>query len=158
MAHQTEEKIKTIFDTSTRNELIQRINLLNENHKPIWGKMNVFQALKHNTYWNGWVLEKDSHTYKQTFIGKIFGKFMLKKMIKNEKPFDKNVPTSDQFKVKETSGDLEGEKLKWISLTKAYENYDKPDFVHDFFGKMTKEQVGILVFKHSDHHLRQFGV
>ena len=82
MAHRTEEKIKTIFETSTRNGLIQRIILLNENHKPIWGKMNVFQMLKHNTYWNRWILGKDSHTYKQTFMGKIFGKIELKRMIK----------------------------------------------------------------------------
>ena len=157
MAHQTKGKTKTIFETSIRDELIHRINLLNDSHKPIWGQMSVFQMLQHNTYWNGWILGNNNHTYKQSFIGKVFGMIALKRMIKDEKPFDKNIPTSDQFKMKETNGDLEVEKLKWISLTKAYENYDNPDFIHDFFGKMTKEQVGILVFKHSDHHLRQFG-
>lgn len=123
-----------------------------------WGKMNVFQMLKHNTYWNGWILGEDNQTYKQTFLGKIFGKIALNKMIKDEQPFDKNIPTSVPFKVKETNGDFEAEKLKWISLTEAYENYNNTDFIHDFFGKMTKEQIGILVYKHSDHHLRQFGL
>ncbi|WP_303413521.1 DUF1569 domain-containing protein [Pontibacter coccineus] len=101
---------------------------------------------------------KDSHIYKQAFVGKVFGKIALRKMIKDAKPFDQNIPTSSQFKAKEESGDLEAEKLKWISLTQAYENYHNPAFIHDFFGKMTKEQIGILVYKHSDHHLRQFGV
>ncbi|MFT2008106.1 DUF1569 domain-containing protein [Pontibacter sp. 13R65] len=150
--------MKTIFDKPTRVELIDRITLLNDNSSVQWGKMNVFQMVKHNTYWNGWILGKGNHTYHQAFLGKVFGKLALRKMIKDEKAFDKNIPTSSPFKVKETSGDLEAEKLKWISLTMDYENYHNPGFVHDFFGKMTKDQIGILVFKHSDHHLRQFGI
>ncbi|MEP6262276.1 MAG: hypothetical protein ABJ092_11900 [Gillisia sp.] len=77
-------------------------------------------------------------------MGKVFGKIALKKMIKDEKPFDKNIPTSDQFKVKETTADLESEKSEWISLVKEYENYNNPNFAHDFFGKMTKEEIGIF--------------
>ena len=150
--------MKTIFDKNIRVKLFERIGQINQNDKAQWGKMNTFQMLKHNTYWNNWILGKDDHTYKQEFIGKIFGKMALRKMIKNEKPFDKNIPTSAQFKVKESNGDLESEKSKWISLIKEYENYSNPNFVHDFFGKMTKEQIGVLVYKHTDHHLRQFGV
>ncbi|MBX2965733.1 MAG: DUF1569 domain-containing protein [Cyclobacteriaceae bacterium] len=150
--------MKTIFDSGVREKLIQRIKLLSHNHKPLWGKMNIYQMLIHNTYWNGWMLGNDEHTYKQEFLGKIFGKIALKRMVKDEKPFDKNIPTSDQFKAKELHGDLEAEKEKWISLINEYENYNNPNFVHDFFGKMTKEQIGILVYKHTDHHLRQFNV
>lgn len=151
--------MKTIFDPNVREELIGRISSLNIDHQAQWGKMNLCQMLKHNTYWNSWICGTDKkQPYKQEFLGKIFGKIALKKMIKDEKPFDKNIPTSSQFQVKETDGDPEGEKLKWISATKAYENYHNPDFIHDFFGKMTREQIGILVYKHSDHHLRQFGV
>ena len=149
--------MKTIFDKNNRDELIGRIGRINQNTKAEWGKMNVYQMLKHNTYWNGWILGKGNHTYNQTFMGKIFGKMALKKMIKDEKPFDKNIPTSAQFKAKELNGDLEAEKSKWISLLCEYENYNNPNFVHDFFGKMTKEQIGILAYKHTDHHLRQFG-
>lgn len=150
--------MKTIFDGNVREELIMRIHSLNEGHKAKWGKMNLFQMVKHNTYWNGWILGTEKHTYRQELLGKIFGKMALRKMIKDEKPFDKNIPTSSQFKVKETNGNLEAEKSEWITLTKAYEKYDNPGFIHDFFGKMTKEQIGILAYKHSDHHLRQFGV
>ncbi|GGG14051.1 DUF1569 domain-containing protein [Pontibacter amylolyticus] len=150
--------MKSIFDKPSRDEIIGRIAFLNAGSSVQWGKMNVFQMVEHNTYWNGWMLGKDGHTYKQAFLGKVFGKMALRKMIKDEEPFDRNIPTSSQFKAKETTGDLEAEKLKWIALTKAYENYDNPAFIHDFFGKMTKEQIGILVYKHSDHHLRQFGV
>ena len=150
------EQMKTIFDTDTRAQLIQRITQLDETQQPVWGKMNFYQMLKHNTYWNSWMLGIGPHTYKQEFLGKIFGKFALKRMIKDEKPLDRNIPTSDPFKVKETAGDWQAEKAKWIALIRQYENYNNPDFVHDFFGKMTTDQIGRLVYKHTDHHLRQF--
>lgn len=70
----------------------------------------------------------------------------------------KNMPAGKGFTVKEKDGDVELQKAIWIDLIAAYEHYSNPDFVHDFFGKMTKEQIGILVYKHTDHHLRQFGV
>ena len=150
--------MKTIFDRNAREELITRIEQINGNKQAQWGKMNVYQMLQHNTYWNEWILGKNDHVYKQALMGKLFGKIALKRMVKDEQPFDKNIPTSEQFKPKSVNGDLELEKLKWIALLEEYESYHNPDFVHDFFGRMTKEQIGILVYKHTDHHLRQFGV
>src|SRR5690606_12014492 len=123
--------MKSIFDENLRKELIQRIKQINESKKPVWGKMNVSQMLKHNTYWNGWILGKETNTYKQAFLGKLFGKIALKKMVKDENPFDKNIPTSNQFKVKQENTDLELEKDKWILLIKDYENYSNPNFIHD---------------------------
>lgn len=71
--------MKSIFDNNIRKQLIDRIERINQNSKAEWGKMNVFQMLKHNTYWNEWVLGEDNQTYKQSFMGRIFGKIALKK-------------------------------------------------------------------------------
>ena len=48
------------------------------------------------------------------------------------------------------------EKAKWIALIGGNADFSNPDFVHSFFGKMTKEQIGYMAHKHADHHLRQF--
>ena len=148
--------MKTIFDKATRDQLIKRINTLNENCTAQWGKMNIYQMLKHCTIWEEWILGKNKLIYKQAFIGRLFGKMVLKNLTKNEKPLDRNVPTSAQFKIKEKNGDIAAERQKWIALIEEYEHYSNPGFIHDFFGKMTKEQVGLLAYKHTDHHLRQF--
>lgn len=148
--------MKTIFDKATRGELISRINTLNENCTAQWGKMNIYQMLRHCTIWDEWILGKNKPLYKQAFIGRLFGKMVLKKFTKDEKPMDRNVPTSVEFKVKEKNGDIAMERQKWIALIEEYEHYSNPGFIHDFFGKMTKEQVGLLAYKHTDHHLRQF--
>lgn len=149
--------MKSIFDKTIREELRNRINSINENSTKQWGKMNVFQMLKHATLWDEWVLGKNNPSYKQEFIGFLFGKMVLKKMTVNDKPLDRNVPTSSAFKITEKQGNITIEKNKWISLINEYEEYSNPAFIHDFFGKMTTEQIGILAYKHADHHLRQFG-
>lgn len=148
--------MKTIFDKSTRAGLISRINTLNEKSVSAWGKMTIYQMLKHCTIWEEWISGVNEPTYKQEFIGFIFGKMALKRILKDERPLGKNTPTSTAFKPKQKDGDVESEKRKWIKLIEEYEHYSNPEFVHDFFGKMTKEQVGILAYKHTDHHLRQF--
>ena len=148
--------MKTVFDKSTRDELVQRINLLNENNKPFWGKMNVYQMSKHCSIWNEWVLGKKDFVYKQDFIGKIFGKMALMSNTKNDKPIGKNIPAGKTFTVTESVGDLTNLKLIWIDQIKAYEKFSNNNFIHDFFGKMTKDQIGIFAYKHNDHHLRQF--
>jgi len=146
--------MKTVFDKTTRDELTGRIATLNENSKAAWGKMNVYQALKHCTLWDEWVQsDKDN---KQAFIGRLFGRMVLKKVLKDEAPLARNTPTLPELRIKETSGDIESEKKKWIALISEYAHFSNPSFVHPFFGKMTKEQVGQMAYKHADHHLRQF--
>lgn len=150
--------MKTIFDKSTRDELIQRINSLTEENKPVWGKMNVYQMSKHCTKWNEWVLGKNNIIYKQDFLGKIFGKMALRSNTKDDKPIGKNMPAGKAFTVKVTVDNLPSLKLMWTEQINLYQNFSNDEFIHDFFGKMTKDEIGIFTYKHNDHHLRQFNV
>ena len=148
--------MKSILDQSTRDEVIERVNRLTENSTPQWGKMNIYQMLHHCVLCEQLYLGKI--IVKRVFIGKIFGKMALKNMLKDETPIKPNSPTNAAFKVSATSGDVYNERDKWISLIREYENFSNNNFEHWFFGKMTKEQVGYFVYKHTDHHLRQFNV
>ncbi len=146
--------MKTIFDKTTRDELISRIYLLNEKSTAQWGKMNIYQMLKHCNQWEEMALGKKK--YKQTFLGRLFGKMALKDFIKDEAPVKQNLPTVPEFKIKDQSGDIELQKNKWVNLIDEYAQFSNFDFVHPFFGKMNKDQIGYLAYKHTDHHLRQF--
>jgi hypothetical protein len=145
--------MKTIFDTTTREELIRRISTLNENSTAQWGKMNVSQMLKHCTLTEEMYLGKKH--YKRAFIGRLFGKIALKRVLKDENPLTRNTPTLPELRIT-ANGDIAAEKGKWIGLLEEYGHLSEPGFVHPFFGKMTKEQVGHVAYKHADHHLRQF--
>jgi hypothetical protein len=146
--------MKTVFDKATRDELIARINTLNENSTAQWGKMNVYQMLKHCTLAEEMYL--GDKVYPRMLLGRILGSWALKGLLKDEEPMRRNSPTSPLFKVKETGGDVAAEKNKWIALTQNYAEYNNPSLIHWFFGPMTREQLGQLVYKHTDHHLRQF--
>ncbi|HEY5327063.1 MAG TPA: DUF1569 domain-containing protein [Mucilaginibacter sp.] len=146
--------MKIIFDKTTRDELVARINTLDENSKAQWGKMNIYQMLKHCTLAEEMYLGKKK--YSRVFLGRIIGQMALRNLLKYERPMGRNAPTSSHFIVSENNGDIVAERKKWIALLEEYGHFSNPELVHWFFGKMTKEQIGYFVYKHTDHHLRQF--
>jgi len=145
--------MKTVLEKSIRDELIGRINSLNQNSSAAWGKMNVYQMLKHCAIAEESYLGKKE--YKRIFIGRLIGKKVLKNMLKDDSPMMRNAKTLKDFIVT-GNGDIEPEKQKWIALLHEYEQYSNDGVIHWFFGPMTKEQIGYFSYKHADHHLRQF--
>ena len=148
--------MKSVFDPEVRRELINRIQLITPESTRQWGKMNVFQMVRHCILWEEMVLTNKK--YKRVFIGLILGKILLRNELKDSRPMRKNNPTIQRLIIVDTSGDVELAKQNWIAQIKRYSSYSFADrsFVHPFFGRMTKEQVGQHAYKHSDHHLRQF--
>ncbi|MNJ95152.1 hypothetical protein D3C87_128590 [compost metagenome] len=149
--------MKTIFDKATAIEIIDRINTLNSGSKREWGKMNLFQMLKHCVIWTEWVMGKNNYKYKQEFIGYLFGKIVLKGIMKDDRIMKRGMPAGRDFEVRENGDNIELQKRTLINLIQGYECYSNSGFIHDFFGKMTREQIGVFAYKHYDHHLRQFG-
>jgi hypothetical protein len=145
--------MKSILDTGTRDEIIRRIQALTENSPRGWGKMNVSQMIRHCRQWDEMALGKKK--YKQSLLGRIFGRVALKNFLKDE-PVRKNLPTVSDFKIRGEANVAE-EKEKWIQEMRKYQNISPEGFMHPFFGYLNKEQTGRMVYKHADHHLRQFG-
>jgi hypothetical protein len=146
--------MKTIFDSKTSDELIQRINNLQAGHTAVWGKMNLYQMLKHCNMSEEMFQGKTN--YKRLLIGRLFGSMALKGILKNDSAMKQNQPTHPDMKIS-GAGNWQRERDQWIQLIKAYSNFSNSDFVHPFFGKMTKDAIGTYVYKHTDHHLKQFG-
>jgi len=146
--------MKTILDKETRDGLIGRIQTLSEKSNAELGSMNVHQMIKHCIAWEEMITGKQK--LRQVFIGRLFGKIALKSMIGNNDTVKRNMPTLPQLKITDRTGDVEPEKSKWIALLEKNALSPNPNFVHPFFGEMTVEEIGILAYKHTDHHLRQF--
>ncbi len=150
--------MKTIFDSHTLGELHARIGQLSSEKQAQWGKMDAGQMVKHCILSEEMFQGKTA--YKRLLVGRLFGPMALKSILKNEKPMKRNQPTHPEFKIKD-SGNLEQRKQAWMSLLEEYGNSRSTrftGFVHPFFGKMNATQIGQYVYKHTDHHLRQFGV
>jgi hypothetical protein len=146
--------MRTIFDKITRDGLIDRINLITTETKAEWGKMTVYQMVRHCTLYEEMMLGKTR--FKRTFLGYLFGRMALRSLTKNESLLRKNTPTIPALVESSHTGDIAAEKKKWIALIEEYGGDPHGNIIHPFFGRIEKEQIGYLVYKHADHHLRQF--
>ena len=100
--------MKTVFDKATRDELINRISSLNENSKAQWGKMNIYQMLRHCTLCEEMYLGKK--TYKRALRGRLFGRIGLRNLMKDDSPLKPNLPTSTDFIIQEKKRGCIGRK------------------------------------------------
>lgn len=146
--------MKTIFDPALQAEIAERISKLDNNSKALWGKMTVYQMVRHCTLWEEMI--RSDKNPKRAFVGWLFGKLALKELTKDDSPLKHSTPTSPELKVAQNDGDVMAEGKKWIAFINSYKDYSNPGFIHPFFGKMTRDEIGYMAYKHADHHLRQF--
>ena len=149
--------MKSLFDSGTLDEVMDRIELLNESSKGLWGKMEVGQMLYHCQFPLRLALGK-YRMKKPNFLMKfLFRSF--KKGMYDDKLWKPNLPTAKGFKVLEDK-EFGTEKNALVGFIKEFhEEKDKKQWdPHPAFGHFTPEQWGQMQYKHLDHHLRQFGV
>ena len=150
--------MKSLFNPSDNNEIVERINKLTSNSKALWGKMNVGQMLAHCQV--PLLAAYGEVKTSRGLIGVLFGGFAKKKYITKDMPFEKNLPTDKLF-VMTTPKEFEEQKSKLIPLVKRFATQKANGITkepHPFFGKMSASEWDKLQMKHLDHHLRQFGV
>lgn len=147
----------TVLEPRTVENLLDRARKLSPELNPGWGKMNPTEMLLHCNISNQRILEWDKRVRPATLKQKMI-KFFSLKVLPN---FPKNVKTAPQF---ETKGKIdkvrfEEEKEKYLYLLNQFKSLDKPlTAPHPFFGPLNTKEWGIVVWKHLDHHLRQFGL
>ena len=150
--------MNSIFTDEGHQEILDRINKLNESSEANWGKMNVSQMLKHCQGPLEVAIGSKQLNTKIGFMKKLIFK-AFKPTMYNDKPWKQHLPTARDYVVTEQHNfDAEKEQLKKVldefSVLKTKTNWPK----HPFFGSFTTEQWGKLQYKHLDHHLTQFGV
>ncbi|WP_100628855.1 DUF1569 domain-containing protein [Algoriphagus formosus] len=150
--------MKNIFDQAVTDELTARIEALNPDSQPLWGKMSVDQMLAHCS-----VAYEMAYTDKHPKPNALM-RFLLKTFVKsgvvNEKPYPKNARTAPVFIISDRR-DFEKEKSKLISYLKKTQELGSEHFEgkeSPSFGAMTAQEWNNLFYKHLDHHLNQFGV
>lgn len=150
--------MKSIFEEDSYSGLVNRLHTLKKESKPLWGKMNVEQMLVHcrkSIEYAMGDIELEAPSPLRVF----FANFS-KTLLYNDKPFKKNSRTIDDFVVKEHgSFDAEYKKLKKIMhRMHTAEKFFFPYTYHQVYGRLEPFMWGQMIYKHLDHHLRQFGV
>jgi hypothetical protein len=148
--------MKSMFDTGTLKDILERINKLQPTAQRQWGKMDVAQMMAHCSA----ALETATgqRVLPRAFIGRILGPF-VKPSFLGEKPFPRNAPTDKHFIISDAR-EFAKEKNRLVQLTKQFGEGGEakcPPHQHSFFGMFTPQEWSIAMYKHLDHHLRQFG-
>ena len=147
----------SLYNPEAAIDIVQRLNQLQKDTPRQWGKMSAAQMLWHVNS----ILEipLGLTNIKPNLIGKLMGP-LLKKMVLNPKPYKPNLPTGPEFVAREDK-DFEAEKIKVTDNLQQF-IHNGPEATeglrHPLFGKMTAEEWGYSLWKHFDHHLRQFGL
>lgn len=146
----------SLFDLETNRELSERLLKLKPDAQALWGKMTVSQMLKHAQ--GPFKVAFEEITFNRGLVGILFGGIARKKLSGPE-PFSKNLPTAKVFIVKDNP-DFEIEKAKLLNYIKQFSIRGPAGITlkpHPFFGAMNSTEWDMLMYKHLDHHLRQFG-
>jgi Protein of unknown function (DUF1569) len=149
--------MKNLFEPGRAAELTERLERLVPNSPPVWGKMTAPQAMAHCAIAMEWAVG-DTRAPRM-LIGRVIGGLARKKVTRNDDPLQRNSPTSPDLRVAgERELAIERERLiRLIERFSAAGPAGCTTHPHSFFGPMSPDEWAVLMYKHVDHHLRQFG-
>ena len=152
-----EPSVGSIFDAADRQRILARLGELLPQGVRQWGKMDPAQMLAHCAV--AIELPLGNPARKQLLIGKLFAPLVRRKYL-GDAPFPKSSPTDPAFLVGDRRN-FASEKARLLSVLARFVERGPEaanGTVHTFFGRMSGAEWGRLIYKHLDHHLRQFGV
>jgi len=150
--------MKSLFEATQVQEVKERIALLRPDSERLWGTMNAPQAVAHCSA--GLELGLGDKTPPRVFVGRLFGWIVKPLALRDDEPMRRNSPTIKDLVVQDER-DLETEKVRLLALIDRFVAAGRAGCTkhpHSFFGRLTPDQWATLMYKHLDHHLRQFGV
>lgn len=149
--------MKNLFEKETVEEILSRINRLQPASPRQWGKMDVAQMLAHCA--NTMDMACGAINPPRIFIGRLLGP-LVRPMFVNEKPFSKNSPTDHALRIADQRDFVrEQQRLKdGVLKFNAGGEANCTRHPHPFFGAIPPQVWARGMYKHLDHHLRQFAV
>ncbi len=152
--------MENLFDPTLVEDIKQRIMRLHPESERQWGTMTLAQTLAHCT--SGFQMAMGTINPKRApFPANLIGPLIKPLVFGDDKPMRRNSPSSPElFSADPTQCDFERERVQLITTIDSFVNQGAAccsQHPHPFFGSLKPHQWAILMYKHVDHHLRQFG-
>jgi hypothetical protein len=147
-----------LYDRATRDQVKERIGTLLPESQRQWGKMDAAQAMAHCSQAMEWAVG-DARPPRM-FVGRLIGGLIKSKVLAETEPMRRNSPTAKTLVVADRR-DLATEQKRLCGLIDRFCTAGPVGCTthpHSFFGPLTPDEWAALMYKHLDHHLRQFGV
>ncbi len=150
--------MKNLFEAETVEEIKGRLARLQADTPRQWGTMHASQAVEHCA--RGVELALGDRRPPRKAVSWILGPLLKPVVLGTEQPMRRSTPTVEGLIVEE-GGELETCRTRLCNLIDRFAAAGPAGCTshpHSFFGKLKPQEWAILMYKHLDHHLRQFGV
>ena len=147
--------MRTMHVAADRQSIAERIRRLSPDGQPKWGKFTAPRMVAHLTDSTRMATGELRCEAKRTPL-----RFSpLKQLVIYLLPWPKGVPTSPELLSRAPSvwnGEIDALEgaLERFGSRSASDTWP----AHPTFGALSRRAWGVLVYRHFDHHLRQFGV
>jgi hypothetical protein len=153
--------MRSLFDPLVVEDTRQRLLQLRPESGPQWGSMKIALTLAHCT--SSIEMAKGTiHAKRAPFLAKFIGTLIKPLVFRDDTPMRRNSPSSPElFSGDPTSLDFVSERSRLIAAIGSFASQGPAGcsrHPHPFFGTLKPQEWAILMYKHLDHHLRQFGV
>ena len=145
----------SILNDDDRTAILQRISSVTSASTPRWGQMDAKAMLTHLKQSALMALGELPVAGKGK---RVFQVFPIKHLILHVAPFPKGAPTAPELLVPDPAS-IDAIQSELVSLVERIgagpREGDGP--VHPLFGRLSFREWGVATYKHTDHHLKQFG-
>lgn len=146
--------MKSIWNEADAQAIRARVASLRADAPARWGKFTAPQMVCHIT--DGLKMAMgELHVPPRKMPLRYFP---LKHLVIFVLPFPKGAPTAPELLTRTAA--VWGDEVRQLqqALDRLLAQHDRDDFPeHPAFGTMPRRTLGVLVYRHLDHHLKQFG-
>jgi hypothetical protein len=146
----------SIFETQAQQDLRTRMSQLRPGLTPKWGKMSVSQMQIHLIDALRMATGELACRPKPSPLKNALGRWLV---IYSPLPWPKGAPTAPELLAR-ASANFDAEQRDLLDtfdhVVQAGQNL--PWAEHPAFGHLTTKDWGTLIWRHTDHHLKQFGL
>ena len=143
------------------DSLIDKLNYINEETYPKWGKMNSFQMINHCNNFIEVSLGNQKISLWTRLFGRLFGKLFLKYLKSLDfdiNKYPKNSKTLKEFKPFNSDESFLSQKKRLTENLNIVKEL-KPHYTfHNIYGNIETNLFKKLVYFHTSYHFNQFGI
>lgn len=146
----------SIWNDADRADLVRRAWTITPTHTAKWGKFNATGMLAHLS--DALRMALGDLAVPGGRAPAILKWAPVRYLVIHKLPMPKSAPTAPELIARCSTADLQQEQQALQTLFDALPHRAQLAATHPAFGPMTRDDWGVLIHKHTDHHLRQFGV
>jgi hypothetical protein len=143
----------SILDPAARAALAQRVRALTPDAQRQWGAMTSAQAIAHLADALKMALGELAVKPRRSLLRLL----PLKKLVIHVAPMPRSAPTSPELKGRAATDFAVEAAAICAMLERCGDPAQAFAPEHPVFGRLSRHDWGTLIYKHTDHHLRQFG-